>query len=448
MQTTIKELRFENHDFQNLFDFLPTDKKILLETTKVTKEEKFSFIALYDEVLTIKESWLFKEDKLLSKNPIDYLENLVSSWNPQNLGKFSHIPFVGGIVTLLSYEFRCFLEKTSFHKNNDLKTPHALFALCNQVLAFDHFDQTIYLCKTKNDLDFDVEEAIQTYTRHRHQQEHKTKLNKPAEDICSDFSKEEYCKSVNKIKEYILDGHTYQTNLSQRFSCSQNKSSWEIYKSLMKINPVSFAGFFKFYNFTFICGSPERLVKRVGDFIVTRPIAGTLNKQGDLNTFLEDSKEAAEHAMLVDLARNDLGKICKPGSVKVSSYKELVEYKHVFHFESDVIGKIRSEIKVFDIIKALFPGGTITGVPKIRTMEIISELEPQARGFYTGALGYIDFRKNLDLNIIIRSVHAQNDKLFINVGGGVTIDSDPEKEYEETLNKAKSQFVAIMQGLR
>jgi len=262
------------------------------------------------------------------------------------------------------------------------------------------------------------------------------------QNLTSNFEKEEFENIVRQTKEYISAGDIYQVNLSQRFQTRIEEPPFEIYKRLRKINPSPFASYFDLGELKLVSCSPERLIKLENGMAETRPIAGTRPIIASPQELLLDPKERAEHIMLVDLERNDLGKVCEYGSVKVDEMMTVERYSHVIHIVSNVKGKLRKDKNQFDLIKAMFPGGTITGCPKIRSMEIIEELEPVKRGPYTGCIGYI-LKDKMDLSITIRTMVVKKDMAYIQVGAGIVADSIPEREYFETLHKAQAMFEAI-----
>jgi anthranilate/para-aminobenzoate synthase component I len=260
------------------------------------------------------------------------------------------------------------------------------------------------------------------------------------------MGKTEYMNIVRKAKEYIRAGDIFQANLSQRVSSKIGDADpWHIYKILSNINPSPFAAYMDMGDYFIASSSPERLVKVSGNEVETRPIAGTRPRGADAegdklmrNDLLLNEKERAEHLMLIDLERNDLGKISDYSTVKVDELMITEEYSHVIHIVSNIKGTLAEGKDCFDAIRATFPGGTITGVPKVRCMEIIDELEPVTRGPYTGSLGYIDFNGDMDLNIIIRTFVIKDGKAYVQAGAGIVADSDPEREYYETLKKAEA----------
>jgi para-aminobenzoate synthetase component 1 len=264
------------------------------------------------------------------------------------------------------------------------------------------------------------------------------------------FTREEFEAAVRRIQEYIISGDVFQVNLSMRRKRPLRSSGFEIYKQLRQINPSPYMGYIKFGELEIVSSSPELLIKRLSSRLFTRPIAGT-RKRGSTpeedrrlaEELLTNEKENAEHVMLVDLERNDIGKVAKYGSVCVPELRVIEEYSHVMHLVSQVEGLLKEDQTNMDIIKALFPGGTITGAPKVRTVEIIEELEKYRRGIYTGSFGWIDFNGNMEMNIIIRTLLIKNGLGYVQAGAGIVIDSIPEREYKESIRKAVALWQAI-----
>lgn len=266
----------------------------------------------------------------------------------------------------------------------------------------------------------------------------------------SNMSFSRYIFSIEKIKNYIKEGDVYQINFSHRFKIKGKFSPYPLFLKLKKINPAPYSAYFNFNDFILISNSPELFLKKEGRIIITKPMKGTrkvvdnpdLNKEIE-KELLESEKDRAELIMIVDLERNDFGKICEYGTVKVKKLINLERYKTIFQTTSTIEGKIRNGINFEKIIRAVFPGGSITGAPKKRAMEIIEELEPTKRNFYTGCFGYFGFNGNLQLNILIRTLLLKNNYIYYPVGGGIVWDSIPEKEYEETIIKARNLFLTI-----
>ena len=273
----------------------------------------------------------------------------------------------------------------------------------------------------------------------------------PPTRLTSNFTKKEFEDGVEKVRQYIKSGDIYQANLTQRFNGKTTLSSYELYRDLRRISPAPFGAYLNFDEFNILSNSPERFIKCIDGKLETRPIKGTRprgkNKEEDLKLQEElrnSEKDKAELLMIVDLQRNDIGRISKIGSVKVPELFVIEPYANVNHLVATVVGELDDNKDAVDVIKATFPGGSITGAPKIRAMEIIDELEPTQRNVYTGSIGYIGFNGDMDLNIAIRTIIKKEDEVYFQVGGGMTWGSDPGEEYQETLDKAQS----IMKTLR
>ncbi|MDO8544503.1 MAG: anthranilate synthase component I family protein [Opitutaceae bacterium] len=270
-------------------------------------------------------------------------------------------------------------------------------------------------------------------------------------EIPSDsFNAEGFQEAVRRVQDYITAGHTYQTNLSLRTSRPAPAAAEVIYESVRRVNPSPYMGLLRLPDFALVCGSPELLVRMVDRTVVSRPIAGT-RPRGDLPAhdvclaaeLLVNEKERAEHLMLVDLIRNDIGRVVEWGSVRVREFMTIERYSHVMHLVSEVEGRLAAGKSWVELLQSMFPGGTITGCPKIRTMEIIEELEPVGRGFYTGSLGWISYHGDLEMNIIIRSMLVQAGVAHVQAGAGIVADSQPEREFDEATRKAQALWVAL-----
>ncbi|MEX2044687.1 MAG: anthranilate synthase component I family protein [Opitutus sp.] len=263
------------------------------------------------------------------------------------------------------------------------------------------------------------------------------------------FSREGFQDAVREVKAYLAAGHTYQTNLSLRTSRPAPAPAEAIYESVRRVNPSPYMGLLRMPDFALVCGSPELLVRMIDGVVVSRPIAGTRPRADDPARDIDLSaelfaseKERAEHLMLVDLIRNDIGRVAVWGSVTVREFMAVERYSHVMHLVSEVEGRLADGKTWVDVMRAMFPGGTITGCPKIRTMEIIEELEPVGRGFYTGSLGWISYDGNMEMNIIIRSMLVQEGVAHVQAGAGIVADSQPESEFDEAMQKARALWVA------
>ncbi|MBF0457688.1 MAG: anthranilate synthase component I family protein [Nitrospirae bacterium] len=418
------------------------------------------------------------------KSPLGRLRELIDAY-PQQLST-GLPPFQGGAAGLISYDFVRYFEKITNTAIDDLKIPTAHFLIIDKLLAFDHKERKawIVVCPAARETKFgfnsigtnwqdyydQAAEFINEYSSIlkgvRDSGRPDTLLNSShgSVEILHNMSKAQYMAIVRRTLEYIRAGDIFQANLSQRLSAEiRNASPWDIYKVLSSINPSPFACYFDFGDYHIVSSSPERLVsvetKRAstGEYksVETRPIAGTRPRGRDVREdelmraeLLLNEKERAEHIMLIDLERNDLGRVCEYATIGVDEMMITEEYSHVIHIVSNIRGRLKEGRDCFDVIRAAFPGGTITGVPKVRCMEIIDELEPVARGPYTGSAGYVGFSSNMDLNIIIRTFVIKDGMAYVQAGAGIVADSDPEREYFETLKKAEALIRTIKTAAR
>lgn len=409
---------------------------------------RYSFIG-FDPFLTIKSKNkdVYINGKHIIGNPIKILKKKLSLFRSI---RHSGLPlYFGGAVGYFSYETAHFFEKLPRNAKDDINAPDIYFSFFDKSIIYDHFKKEITIVALGNDYDKLSSQLLEIKNKIMG----KPKLiNKKIQcgALRSNFSKEEYISSIKKIKEYIRAGDTFQVNLSQRLEAEISGDPLALYKNLVKINPSPFSALLEFDGLNIISSSPERLVRLENGIVNTRPIAGTRprgkTKEEDLRLekeLLGSEKERAEHTMLVDLERNDIGKVCDYGSVKLTEAMSIEKYSHVMHLVSNIRGKLHKSKDRFDLLKAVFPGGTITGCPKIRTMEIIDEFEPNARGLYTGSLGYFNFAGDMDFNIIIRTLIMKGNKIYAHAGGGIVADSIPEEEYKETLYKAQAMLEAV-----
>ncbi len=364
------------------------------------------------------------------------------------------LPFIGGFLGWLGYDLAWEIENLPNLNPENLPFPVAYWYEPESFAILDHQTQELWLASTE-EKELDILEKKLNLSPHPLSPS--PKLGRGGNrDIEFITDQKNYEENVRKAKEYIKAGDIFQANLSLRFTTETSLKSWEIYQNLHKINPSPFASYWQSPWGEMISCSPERLVQKQGNNVQTRPIAGTRvrGKNPELDLKLEQEllaniKEQAEHIMLVDLERNDLGKVCDWGTVKVDEFLTIERYSHVMHLVSNIKGRLNSDYNIIDLIKAVFPGGTITGCPKVRCMEIIEELEPVKRNLFYGSCGYIDYRGNLDLNILIRTLLIphnkinQNTHVFGQVGAGIVADSDPEKEWIESLHKAQAQLNAL-----
>lgn len=383
-------------------------------------------------------------------------------------------PFWGGAVGYFSYDLVREFESLPSIAKDDLLLPQLQFGLYDIVTAINHRTghPQIIFCPPMERFLGETREKLYREGLDR-LAELETRLNgkptplkqlPPFDHMAfhPNQTRDAYLDQVRRCQKYIAAGDIYQANLSHRFTlqppgdyndgADRLPYEQELYRRLQAVNPSPFSGLMHFDDVTLISSSPERLVRLHNRQADTRPIAGTrprgLDVPDDQRLVIEllaNEKERAEHLMLVDLERNDLGRVCQFGSIQVDEFMAIEQYSHVSHIVSNISGALKPDATLFDLIQALFPGGTITGVPKIRCMEIIEELEPVRRGPYTGSFGYIGWNGDLDLNIVIRTLIWCGGKGYLQVGAGIVADSDPAKEYEETLQKAQAFFSALQQ---
>jgi anthranilate synthase component I len=387
----------------------------------------------------------------------------------EELGKYKIAPveglpkFTGGAVGYLGYEAVTRFEELPSPEKDNMGIPLAIFLLTDNLLIFDHVTHKIKVVShvhTDGDIEASYRKAIERI------ETLVLRLQKPLEnglgqstasilnrELTSNFSKTGFEVAVSQIKEYITAGEAIQVVLSQRLSRQTEAAPFEIYRALRTINPSPYMFYLDFSEFQLIGASPEILVRVEEGTVVTRPLAGTRprGKDSSEDAKLEhelrnDEKERAEHIMLVDLGRNDIGRVSQPGTVRVSELMEVEKYSHVMHLVTHVQGKLRKDMTSFDALRACFPAGTVSGAPKVRAMEIIAEFEPEKRGAYAGAAGYFSFSGNMDMAIAIRTIVLKNKVAYVQAGGGIVYDSVPEREYQESLNKAQATLKAIEQA--
>ncbi len=434
------------------------------------KTGRYSFIG-YDPFLTV----MSKGRNILTQsrhgitrktgNPFDELRNLLKKFHMDN--NSAPVPFTCGAVGYFAYDLCHFIEKLPDTTIDDIEFPEMYFSFYDTIIGFDHLKNKCYLMcvdfsqfsdkSTEKRIDQELR-MIRNAESMPFEEESRFAGSRIKRKIIGNLSKENYLRAVQCAKEYINAGDIYQVNLSQRFQTQIEESPYEIYKRLRTINPAPFSCYLRFDNKYVISSSPERFLSlrntidvtgRCSEGMVrniqTRPIKGTRPRCKDRDTnirmkkdLLSSRKDDAELAMIVDLERNDLGRVCNYNTIRVIEKKILEEHPTVYHLVATIEGKLHTRYDSIDLLKAAFPGGSITGAPKVRAMQIIDELEPTKRSVYTGAIGYMSFNGNIDLNIAIRTFLVKDDHIYFQVGGGIVADSSPEDEYEETLHKARA----------
>ncbi|WLD93485.1 aminodeoxychorismate synthase, component I [Alkalihalobacillus sp. AL-G] len=387
---------------------------------------------------------------------LDLVQNYLQTTEIVSEGTEELPDFKGGAIGYISYDVARQIERLPNETADDLDMPDVYFIL---------FDEIIVLDKKTNRLTFivHVEQGASEQGKVKVDELEKKwfgEIETLAEQIQSADEKGKqfqpysmgetaFIGAVEQIQEYIRNGDVFQVNLSVRQSQKHKTEPIDIYKHLREFNPSPYMGYFHTPEFQLVNGSPELLVKKKGNLASTRPIAGTRSRGRDeredeelAKTLIENEKERAEHVMLVDLERNDLGRVCQYGTVEVNEFMVIEKYSHVMHIVSNVQGTLQNNQNAMDVIRATFPGGTITGAPKVRTMEIIEEMEPVRRGVYTGSIGWIGFEGDMEMNIAIRTMVCKDGWAHVQAGAGIVIDSNPEAEYKESLKKAKALWYA------
>ncbi len=394
----------------------------------------------------------------LTNDPFKVLQEISKVEVVRGSGSIDGIPFYGGAVGYISYDTIRYIEKIPDKNPDPYGLPEFFFIFPSVLICFDNVSKVVRIISIEPVLSYESESLN---LANRRIEEIIEILNSPlrsSKDFRgevpitwkSNFSKDEFIKIVEKSKRYIENGDIFQVVLSQRLSFELDIDGFEVYRKLRMINPSPYMYFLSFEDVVIAGSSPEMLVKLWDGVIETRPIAGTRprGKTPEEDKLLErellsDQKELAEHIMLVDLGRNDIGRVSEYGSVKVDEYMVVERYSHVMHIVSSVKGKVRKGIEPIEVMKSLFPAGTVSGAPKIRAMEIIDELENIRRGPYSGAVMYLGFNGNMDSAITLRTMVAKGRNAFVQAGAGVVYDSVPESEYYETINKAKAVIKAV-----
>lgn len=434
----------ENGDKWGRYSFVAYDPK---EKIEVRGEE----IRITDE----------SGEKLLANvNPLDYISNiLLTNTSPKIEGASR---FTGGYLGYFSYDTVRYVEKTLVNiPEDDLKIPDILLFKCTEIIAFDHLTHKLHITiniPTKGDYEHNYKagmeragKILEEITRFSYVSREEKPAMEPV--VKANITKDEYIRNVQKAKERIVEGDIFQVVLSNRFEVENPPEAFSIYRMLRSTNPSPYMYYLQTKDFAIAGASPEMLVNVENGRITTKPIAGTIRRGKDLHEdklleakLLGDEKERAEHTMLVDLGRNDIGKVASFGSVEVPQYMVIEKYSQLFHITSQVEGNLRNDKSLIDALKAVLPAGTLSGAPKVRAMEIIDELERNKRCLYGGTIGYISFDGVMDTCIAIRTVLVKGNKAYIQAGAGIVYDSVPENEYLECETKAKAMIRAIKEA--
>jgi len=450
---------------QEVFEIFKDEKNSVFLDSGMDHERsgKFSFITA-DPFLIFRSKGnrieVIKQGKLeiLKENPFNALKNIFYNYKVKKIDTLK--TFTAGAIGYFGYDLGWQLEKLPRIAVDDLKLNDIYLGFYDWALVFDNNNKRCYITSTGlPEKDPNLRQVLAKERIKNVRNKLRTIEGYDSDDfsnlidtplLFSNFKKTSYLQAVERVKKHITAGDIYQANLSQRFMTELKIKPYELYKKLRTINPAPFASFLNFEDLVILSASPERFLRISDRNVITRPIKGT-RRRGDMaiedeklkEELLSSEKDRAELIMIIDLERNDLGKVCDYGSVRVKELITLESYATVFHLVSTIRGKLYEDKNHIDCIKACFPGGSITGAPKIRAMEILEELEPTKRGIYTGSIGYLGFNGETDLNIVIRTMIVKNDMVYFHVGGGIVADSIPENEYQETLIKAKALIDAL-----
>ncbi|AMB93297.1 aminodeoxychorismate synthase component I [Aerococcus sanguinicola] len=435
----------DSPDLHQIFAYLADQGPCaFLDSSSRDQEGMYSVLAL-EPKLVLKDvaGQVYRNDQALAG---DFLTEFQACLDTQDKLTIAGLPLVNPALGYFSYDFGCCLQGLASQQEKELSYPDAVWTFYETYLVEDHSKGRLTLISLHEDqesLSFfaDWERRFETIRK----QASILPEGAGIDQVIADCSAEDYMKNVQEIIDYIEAGDTYVTNLSRRIWLLAKQDPLRYYLRLRQLNPAPYAAYFNFGDFQLLSSSPELFLEVANGQITTRPIKGTCPRTGDdqvdqgyRKALQEADKERSELLMVTDLERNDLNRICQPGSVKVKGLFEVEAYATVYHLVSTVVGELAAETDLMRILEATFPGGSITGTPKQRTMEIIDDLEASARGIYTGCLGYISPNQDMKLNIIIRSLVHQSGSYEVGLGGGITCESDPQAEYEETVLKGQA----------
>lgn len=442
MNFRIKQLD-KNYNSLKVFKLFNYNNNIYLDSAKLdTRLGRYSFIGV--NVLSTfmsKGHNAYIDGKKVLGEPFEVLEKLTLEYR---INYDSAIPFVGGFVGYFSYDMGRILESFIDTSDSNIDIPDSIFYLYENIIIFDHENNKTYITAL-GFIDNSIEDIYNTILEKYSDEETEVELEEKNTEFHSNFTKDEYMRAISRMREYIRDGDMYIANMTRNVWCDNYDDSFSIYENLRTINPAPFAAYMDCGDFQIISSSPERFMYVQDRKVYTRPIKGTRPRGQNIEEdnknreeLMNSEKDKSELLMIVDLERNDLSKVCKASSVKVNDLFKIEEYATVFHLVSEIEGELEDGVSSVKCIRECYPGGSITGAPKIRAMEIIEELEGLKRNLYTGCIGYFDLRGNCDFNIAIRTIIKKGNKAYFGVGGGITYESDAEAEWYETIDKAKA----------
>ena len=456
-----KTVSIVNETAIQIYESLGSEKKGFLMESNDKENGRYTFMGVDPQYIIRSEGEaLIIIDKngqrdVRKGNPLDRLKEYFDEFEVTK--EAEELEFMGGFVGSFGYDFVRYTEKLPDDNPDEIGIETIQLMLADKFIAIDHMAETMTAVvleadtpegkqRAQEELDKLIKQARTNKKESLMQVHHDGEILKKSDTL------EEYEKKVEKIKQYIKDGHIFQTVLSQRWTVKTKQTGFEIYRELRKLNPSPYLYYYNFGEFEIIGSSPEMIVKQTDSRVYTCPIAGTRkrgkDKEEDIRLekeLLSDEKEKAEHVMLVDLARNDMGRISQLGTVKVSDFMSIQRYSHVMHIVSLVEGKKNGKLHPLDLVSSFLPAGTLSGAPKIRAMEIIDELESVRRGLYGGATGYLDFGGNMNFCITIRTMVKKGDRVYLQAGAGIVADSIPENEYMECCNKVMALAKTVIE---
>ena len=458
MQVTNKTYMFKKMDAAyltpiHIFKQLSGKKRFLLESTFQHEQKgKYSFLGVdpYQEIIGTENKTTIRHRE---KNTIEFHPEHALNHIKQHMPKFVTdllLPFFGGAIGYIGYDSIRHFEDIGSPLPDDLNMPDIHFMLYQNVIVFDHTENQIYLIALNldNQPERVLDERIEVLEKALTKTESHSERNFSPIEFEAEMTSESFQEKVKVAKRHIKQGDIFQVVLSQRMTATIDEHPefpFYFYEKIRTANPSPYMFYIDFEDYVILGASPESLIQTTGNEIITNPIAGTRARgttpeedealRGEL---LADKKEIAEHRMLVDLSRNDLGRVCETGSITIPTYMKIEKYQHVMHIVSEVKGKLKKHLTGIDALISCLPAGTVSGAPKIRAMQIINELEDKKRGAYGGGIGYINFNHDLNIALTIRSLILKNKKAYLQAGAGIVYDSIPENEYQETLNKARS----------
>lgn len=456
-----KTVSIVNETAIQIYESLGSEKKGFLMESNDKENGRYTFMGVDPQYIIRSEGEaLIIIDKngqrdVRKGNPLDRLKEYFDEFEVTK--EAEELEFMGGFVGSFGYDCVRYTEKLPDDNPDEIGIETIQLMLADKFIAIDHMAETMTAVvleadtpegkqRAQEELDKLIRQARTNKKESLMQAHHDGEILKKSDTL------EEYEKKVEKIKQYIKDGHIFQTVLSQRWTVKTKQTGFEIYRELRKLNPSPYLYYYNFGEFEIIGSSPEMIVKQTDSRVYTCPIAGTRkrgkDKEEDIRLekeLLSDEKEKAEHVMLVDLARNDMGRISQLGTVKVSDFMSIQRYSHVMHIVSLVEGKKNGKLHPLDLVSSFLPAGTLSGAPKIRAMEIIDELESVRRGLYGGATGYLDFGGNMNFCITIRTMVKKGDRVYLQAGAGIVADSIPENEYMECCNKVMALAKTVIE---